>query len=232
MPQRIELGDLLERFGVPTESTGPQDLPLGPLDLAEVGGGRPVILEIGFGMGAATLTMALADPTRTILAVDVHTAGVLRLLRGVSANDLPNVVVAHGDAIELLRLRVPASSLAGIRIYFPDPWPKVRHHKRRMVRPEVVSLLASKLKPGGTLHLATDIASYAHQMLAICSAEPLLRNMFPGPSLQAKNTMLEDDQGAAERSGFAPSRIDRPPTKFDIQGELQGRPSYDMVFQR
>ena len=231
-PQRVELGDLLARYGVPTAIAGPAGHPPGPLDLAEIGGGRPVVLEIGFGMGAATLTMAMADPTCTILAVDVHTPGVLRLLRGLSDHDLSNVVVAHEDAIELIRQRVLPGSLAGIRIFFPDPWPKVRHHKRRMVRPEVVALLADKLMSGGTLHLATDIAGYAHQMLAVCSAEPLLRNMFSGPSRETKNPTLQDSTSSVHSIGFAPGRIIRPATKFEIQGEQQGRPSYDILFQR
>jgi tRNA (guanine-N7-)-methyltransferase len=230
--QRVQLGDLLERYGVPNGLIASPDLPLQPLDLAELGGGRPVVLEIGFGMGAATLTMAMADPTRTILAVDVHTPGVLRLLRGVSAHELSNVVVAHEDAIELIKLRVPSCSLAGIRIFFPDPWPKVRHHKRRMVQPDVVALLAGKLISGGTLHLATDIAGYAHQMLAVCSAEPLLNNMFSDLCIQNCDATLQQDTYSVLRSGFAPGRIDRPATKFEIQGEQQGRPSYDMVFQR
>ena len=128
---------------------------------------RPVVLEIGSGMGETTLAMAQADPDTGIVAVDVHTPGIGALLAGAERASLGNVRVCIGDAVELLD-RLAPGSLAGIRAYFPDPWPKVRHHKRRLVQPAFVHRAAVLLVPGGTLHLATDIAHYADQMLDVC----------------------------------------------------------------
>ena len=133
-------------------------LPDGAVDTSSLFAGRPVALEIGFGLGHATLEMAQVDPGTGIIAVDVHTPGVARLLMAVSDLDLDNVRVVHGDAVELLRERIPPDSLDAIRLFFPDPWPKARHHKRRFVRPDLTALMASRLRHGGVLHTATDWA--------------------------------------------------------------------------
>ena len=155
-------------------------LPDGPLEVSALFGGRPVVLEIGFGLGHATEEMAAADPGTGILAVDVHTPGVARLLLSVERRGLDNVRVVNDDAVDLLRTRVASASLAAIRIFFPDPWPKARHHKRRIVRPDLVALMADRLHPGGVLHCATDWAEYAASMLEVLTAEPLLRNEYDG----------------------------------------------------
>ncbi len=170
---------------------------------------RPVVLEIGSGMGETTLAMAMSDPGTGIVAVDVHTPGIGALLAAAERESLGNVRVCIGDALELMD-RLAPESLAGIRAYFPDPWPKVRHHKRRLVQPAFVHRAAALLVPGGTLHLATDISHYADQMLAVCSAEPLLD---VGP-------------GLVPRPGW------RPVTGYERRGLAAGRPSQDLIATR
>jgi tRNA (guanine-N7-)-methyltransferase len=198
---RIEaVAVLLPRFGVPD----------GPIDLAALFGGRPVALEIGFGLGHATVEMALDDDTVGILAVDVHTPGVARVLQEIDERGLDNVRVVHDDAVDVMRQRIPESSLAAIRVFFPDPWPKAKHHKRRIVRPDLVSLMASRLQPGAVLHCATDWAPYAEAMLDVLSAEPLLVNAY---------------------DEYAP-RLERPMTKFERSGIEQGHEVADLVFRR
>ena len=170
----------------------------------------PTVLEIGSGMGEATLAMAAADQTHGIVAVDVHTPGIGALLAAAERAGLANVRVGVGDAVELME-HLDEGSLAGIRAFFPDPWPKVRHHKRRLVQPAFVRRCAELLVPGGTLHLATDIAGYAEQMLAVCAAEPLL---------------------ADTAEGFQPRPDWRPLTGYERRGIAAGRPSVDLVFAR
>lgn len=164
--QRAEVAGLLQRYGIP---------PLGVLDLPAIFAGLPVAMEIGSGMGEATLAMAAADPTTGVLAVDIHTPGVRRLLLGIHRQDLTHVRVAHEDAVALLARRVAPGSLSEVRIFFPDPWPKKRHHKRRLVAPSVVALMASRLEPGGLLHLATDVPAYADVMRRVTNDEATLR---------------------------------------------------------
>lgn len=160
----------------------------------------PVVLEIGSGMGEATWQLAQDQPETGIVAVDVHTPGIGALLARVEDVGLPNVRVCIGDAVELLRLLAPAS-LAGIRVFFPDPWQKVRHHKRRLVQPAFVHRASELLIPGGTLHLATDWTDYAAAMLAAVAAEPLL--------------------GAAP--DYSPRPDWRPVTKFEARALAAGR---------
>jgi tRNA (guanine-N7-)-methyltransferase len=194
------LGRLLPRFGLPD----------GPIDVDGLFGGRPVALEIGFGLGHATVEMAQADPGVGIVGIDVHTPGVARVLLEVERLGLDNVRVLEDDAVEVLRARCAEASLVAIRIFFPDPWPKARHHKRRIVRPDLVSLMASRLVVGGTLHCATDWAEYAAAMLEVLTDEPLLQNRY---------------------DGYAP-RLDRPLTKFEHAGLAQGHEVADLVFTR
>jgi tRNA (guanine-N7-)-methyltransferase len=170
----------------------------------------PVILEIGSGMGEATLGMAAADPGIGILAVDVHTPGIGALLAGAERAGLVNVRVYVGDALDVMD-RLGPGCLAGIRAFFPDPWPKLRHHKRRLVQPAFVRQAAELLAPGGTLHLATDIPAYAEQMLAVCTDEPLLANTA---------------------DGFRQRPAWRPQTGYERRGLAAGRPSVDLVFER
>lgn len=130
---------------------------------------RPLVLEIGFGMGEATIVMAAAQPELDVVAVDVHPAGVAALLRRIEGAALDNVRVAEGDALDVLRA-LPEASLHEVRLLFPDPWPKARHAKRRLVRPVFADLVATRLAPGGRLHLATDWPAYAAHAVAVLSA--------------------------------------------------------------
>ena len=184
------------------------------VDLAELfGNDRPVVLEIGFGMGEATAQMAAADPDTNILAVDVHTPGQGNLLNLADRSGLTNVRVANGDAIILLREMLTPDSLDGLRVYFPDPWPKKRHHKRRLIQPEFLDLVATRLKPGAIVHCATDWEPYAQQMLEVLSAHP-----------DFENTQAD--------GGFAPRPAFRPLTRFEGQGLDKGHAVNDLLFRR
>lgn len=183
------------------------------LDLEEMFGGLPVVLEIGFGMGEATAQMAAADPGTGILAVDVHTPGQGNLLGLAERNGLSNIRVANGDAIILLREMLAPRSLDGLRVYFPDPWPKKRHHKRRLIQPEFLTLAAQRMKPGAVIHCATDWEPYAEQMLEVLSAHPDFEN-------------TQEDGGYAPRPGF------RPLTRFEGQGLDKGHKVHDLLFRR
>ncbi|MFE0365757.1 tRNA (guanosine(46)-N7)-methyltransferase TrmB [Streptomyces griseoaurantiacus] len=184
------------------------------LDLAELfGNDRPTVLEIGFGMGEATAAMASDDPGTNILAVDVHTPGQGNLLNLAEARGLNNIRVGNGDAIILLREMLPPDSLAGLRVYFPDPWPKKRHHKRRLIQPEFLTLAATRLRPGALVHCATDWEPYAEQMLEVLTAHPGFTNEHPG-------------------GGFAPRPDFRPRTRFEGQGLEKGHVVNDLLFRR
>ena len=175
----------------------------------------PLVLEIGSGMGESTAQMAAAAPEVDHLAVEVFEPGLAQLLMRIETAGLTNLRLLRGDAVELLEAVLAPDSLAGIRIFFPDPWPKRRHHKRRLVQPEVVRLLASRLQPGATLHLATDWADYATQMRDVCDAEPALENT------------------AADRpGGWTPRPATRPVTKFEARADAEGRIVRDLVYRR
>ena len=206
--QRQALERLWPRWGIEIDGVT-------RLDLDALFGGRPVVLEIGFGMGEATAEMAAADPDTGILAADVHTPGQGNLLRLAEQRGLDNVRVANGDAVLLLReMLPPGPALAGVRVFFPDPWPKARHHKRRIIQPEFVELAASRMAPGALLHCATDWEPYAEQMLEVLSASPSLQNAVPG-------------------GGYAPARAaGRPETKFERQGIAKGHVVHDLLFRR
>lgn len=183
------------------------------LDLDEMFGGLPVVLEIGFGMGEATARMAAADPATGILAVDVHTPGQGNLLGLAERAGLSNVRVANGDAIILLREMLPPAALDGLRVYFPDPWPKKRHHKRRLIQPDFLTLAAGRLKPGAVLHCATDWEPYAEQMLDVLTAHP-------------------DFENTRADGGYAPRPAFRPLTRFEGQGLDKGHVVHDLLFRR
>ncbi|WP_237276868.1 tRNA (guanosine(46)-N7)-methyltransferase TrmB [Streptomyces caniscabiei] len=184
------------------------------LDLVELfGNERPVVLEIGFGMGEATARMAAADPETNVLAVDVHTPGQGNLLNLADQGGLSNVRVANGDAIILLREMLTPDSLDGLRVYFPDPWPKKRHHKRRLIQPEFLTLVASRLRPGAVVHCATDWEPYAEQMLDVLTAHP-------------------DFENTRADGGFAPRPAFRPLTRFEGQGLDKGHVVNDLLFRR
>lgn len=200
---RAALTDLWPLYGV----TSP-----GPLDATALfGRAIPLVLEIGSGMGEATVDMAAADPGRGYLAVEIHRPGIANLLHLVHERGLANVRVHNGDALELLRNDLPAGSLDAIHAFFPDPWPKARHHKRRLIEPGRVALLVSRLRPGGVLHCATDSEGYALAMLQTLRANPDLAN---------------------PHDGFAPRPSHRPRTKFERQAIDVGRPIFDIIVQR
>jgi tRNA (guanine-N7-)-methyltransferase len=165
--QQRALIELWPRFGVPDDS--------GPLDLhALFGRARPITLEIGFGNGDHLAARALAAPERNFLGVEVHRPGIGHLLRSAAAENLANLRVAEQDAVVLLRERIAVETLDEVQILFPDPWPKKRHHKRRLIQPEFASLVASRLHHGGRLHVATDWEPYAQQIRVVLDDCPLL----------------------------------------------------------
>jgi tRNA (guanine-N7-)-methyltransferase len=174
----------------------------------------PLIMEIGSGMGESTATLAAAAPDVDHIAVEVYEPGLAQLLMRLEATGTTNVALLRGDAVALLRERVPRASLAGIRIFFPDPWPKRRHRKRRLVQPDFVALAASRLEPGGILHLATDWDDYARQMRAVCDAEPALENL-----------------AADSPEGWTPRPDWRPVTKFEQRALLEGREVRDLMYR-
>ncbi len=171
----------------------------------------PKIIEIGFGMGGATAQIAAAHPENDYLGIEVHTPGVGALMRRLEEESLSNVRIIQHDAVEVMNNMIAAESLDGIHIYFPDPWPKKRHHKRRLVQAPLVSLLASRLRPGGYLHLATDWQEYAEWMLEVLRGEP-----------QLKNTASE----------YAPKPDFRPETKFERRGLDLGHGVWDLLFRK
>ena len=183
----------------------------GALDFERVFGRRaPTILEIGFGMGETTAQIAQAHPENNYLAIEVHTPGVGSLLKRIAEDGLANLRLIQHDAVEVLEHMIAPTALAGAHIFFPDPWPKKRHHKRRLIQPGFVALLASRLAPGACLHAATDWQEYAEQILAVCAAEPTLANTAPG---------------------FAPRPDYRPQTKFETRGLKLGHGVWDLVFR-
>jgi tRNA (guanine-N7-)-methyltransferase len=175
------------------------------------GRSAPLVFEIGFGMGETTIALALAQPERDVIAIDVHTPGAGALLRGLSAEGLTNVRVGVGDALEVLRGMVPYGSLDEIRVFFPDPWPKTKHFKRRLFNAAFATLAAARLKGGGVLHVATDWGPYAEQVVEVIDAEPLLVNEF---------------------DGFAPRPSSRPLTRFEQQGLAKGHEVFDIIAHR
>ena len=202
--QRRAHDTLLPVFGVPYTQT--------PLDLNTVFGRQaPKILEIGFGMGETTALIARSHPENDYLAIEVHTPGVGGLLKLIGENGLRNIRIVQHDATEVLQHMLPPGSLNGVHIFFPDPWPKKRHQKRRLVQPPLIALLASRMASGAYLHLATDWEEYAHQMLQVLGAEPLLANTVEGFSARPES---------------------RPQTKFETRGLRLGHKVCDLVFRK
>jgi len=183
-----------------------------PLDLASTfGRAAPTVLEIGFGMGDATASIAALMPETNFLCCEVHEPGVGALLKRIGEQGLENIRIVQHDAVEVLDQMLAPQSLDGIHVFFPDPWHKLRHHKRRLIQPPLVAKLADRLRPGGYLHCATDWEPYAQQMLQVLGAEPALANT------------------AAD---YAPRPAYRPLTKFENRGIKLGHGVWDLVFTK
>lgn len=177
------------------------------LHFAELFGPTDVVLDIGFGGGEGLIEMAASRPYEAVIGVDVHTSGVANVLVAIAEQGWQHVRVVEADALEFLP-RIPHGSLAGVRLYFPDPWPKNKQRHRRLARPDVVAQLVDRLRIGGTLHVATDMTDYAAQTLTVCAAEPRLRG------------------GVVQRPAW------RPLTRFEQRGLAEGRTPTDLIFER
>lgn len=206
--QAEALERLWPRYGVDLPGSGM------PLDLARLfGAATPVVFEIGFGNGDHLLARAVAEPDRGFLGAEVHRPGVGRLLLLAEKAGITNLRVIDRDAVEVLGGQLPDASLAEVVVYFPDPWHKKRHHKRRLIQPAFVDLVARKLAPGGVLRLATDWEPYAEQMLTVCKGCPALHNR-------------------AADGGYGPRPSSRPVTRFEARGERLGHAVLDLAFER
>jgi len=202
--QARALAELGPRFALPFQST--------PLDVANAFGRvAPCVLEIGFGMGDATIAIAQALPGTDFIGVEVHTPGVGALLKRIGETGATNLRIVQHDAVEVLQQMIVPGSLAGVHVFFPDPWHKKKHNKRRLIQPGFVDALVSRLQAGGYLHCATDWQPYAEQMLQVLSAAPGLVNTA---------------EGYAERPAY------RPLTKFENRGLKLGHGVWDLVFTR
>ncbi len=198
--RQVDFERLMQTWAVAVE--GP------PLDPQAVfGRSGPMVLDIGIGHGEATVALALARPDELVLAADVHTPGIARVLDEIETHGLTNLRVVHDDVLDLLP-RLAPGSLAGIRIFFPDPWPKRRQQHRRIVSPSTVTALVDRLGPGGTLHVATDIEDYAAQVERVCEAEPRLRG------------------------GRVPRPDWRPVTRFELAARAAARTPVDLIYHR
>jgi tRNA (guanine-N7-)-methyltransferase len=198
--QRRALEELFPKYGIPFAA--------GLIDPQQIFGRRaPLVLEIGSGMGETTIEIARSQPATDFIAIEVHGPGVGSLLKQIAAEELSNLRVIRHDAVEVLERMIPDGALSAIHLFFPDPWPKKRHHKRRLVQPAFAALAARKLAIGGYLHAATDWPDYAAQIERVLSAEPLLE--------------------AAQQQNAA-----RPSTKFERRGLGLGHPVRDLLFRR
>jgi tRNA (guanine-N7-)-methyltransferase len=203
--QRTARQQLLSKWGVPYRAE--------PIDFKEIFNREArLVLEIGFGMGETTAQIAMAHPDWNIFGAEVYRAGVGSLLSRIEQHALSNVRIIEHDVVEVLRDMISPESLDAVHIYFPDPWPKKRHHKRRLIQPGFLELLVPKLKTGAVLHLATDWPDYADQMLAVCTGHAQLKNQA--------------------NQGFAPRPDWRPVTKFESRGMRLGNPVADLVFTK
>jgi tRNA (guanine-N7-)-methyltransferase len=199
--------DFIAAYAVSTGATGQNTLQEQPQQ-------HPVVLEIGFGMGEATAHIAALLPQTHFLCCEVHQPGVGALLKRIGEQGLANIRIISHDAVEVIDHMLPLASLDGVHIFFPDPWHKKKHNKRRLLQAPLVAKLAARLKPGGYLHCATDWQPYAEQILEVLSAEPLLENTAP------------------EGDGYAPKPAYRPLTKFENRGIKLGHGVWDVVFRR
>jgi tRNA (guanine-N7-)-methyltransferase len=202
--QQNYYAEMMPKIGIPY---APQQIEL----VTVYGRNAPKILEIGTGMGETTAKIADAHRENDYLGVEVHVPGIGALCKQIAERELTNLRICAHDAVEVVRDMLPEASLDGVHVFFPDPWHKARHNKRRLIQPPFVALLASRLKPGGYFHCATDWEEYAHQMLEVLSAEPTLTN---------------------SSAGFAPRPDYRPLTKFENRGLRLGHGVWDVIFHR
>jgi len=203
--QQRALQDLWPRYGLESDA---------PLDMAAIFGRRaPCTLEIGFGNGDVLLTLAEQQPGCDFIGIEVHRPGVGRLLQQLQARELDNVRVMREDAVQVLKTCLPDNSLDRVLLFFPDPWHKKRHHKRRLVQPGFIELLSRKIRQGGCLHMATDWEDYAGHMLAVLTQSAAFRNCAAG-------------------SDYAPRPDYRPITKFEQRGQRLGHEVWDLLFER
>lgn len=184
-----------------------------PVD-AEAWFGRraPLIVEIGCGTGTSTLAMAQAEPEIDVVAVEVYRRGLAQLLSAIDRNDVTNIRLIRGDAVDVLQDMLVADSLTGVRVFFPDPWPKSRHHKRRLLQPAIVSLIADRLRPGGVFHAATDDAGYAQHIAEVGDNEPRLRRITADAAL--------------------PISVQRPVTKYETKAHHANSDVAELLWER
>lgn len=183
-----------------------------PWNFSEIfGRDADTIVEIGFGMGASLLTMAMQQPEKNFIGIEVHRAGIGSLLADIHDNNISNIRIIPHDAVEVLKQHIPSDSLAGIQIFFPDPWPKKRHHKRRLVQPEFLQVLLPVLGKGAFVHCATDWQEYADHMLEVLEQQTFLQNV-------------------QEAGGFIDRPETRPLTKFEQRGNRLGHGVWDLLF--
>ena len=175
----------------------------------------PLVCEIGCGTGTSTLAMAQAEPDIDVIAVEVYRRGLAQLLSAIDRAGVTNIRLIRGDAVDVLENLLEPASLTGVRVFFPDPWPKARHHKRRLLQPETVALIADRLRPGGVLHAATDHAGYAEQIAEVGDAEPLLRRIASGPETSA-----------------LPISVHRPITKYETKARQAGSAVTEFLWVR
>ncbi|WP_063126019.1 tRNA (guanosine(46)-N7)-methyltransferase TrmB [Nocardia fusca] len=183
-----------------------------PLD-AEAWFGRsaPLVIEIGCGTGTATAAMALAEPHLNLIGIEVYQPGLAQLVQRIEREEIGNIRLLRGDAVDVLENMIAPGSLTGVRVFFPDPWPKARHHKRRLLQPATLALIADRLRPGGILHVATDHAGYAEHIAEVGAAEPLLIGWNGAVG----------GAGTAQRD-TAPIGFERPVTKFESKAHTAG----------
>lgn len=203
--QKTALDTLWPRYGLETRPD--QDL------LRTLGCPNELVVEIGFGNGDALLELAGSQPDTCFIGIDVHPPGIGRLLAGIEQHRLANVRVMRGDALDIFELSIPEACLARINIWFPDPWPKKKHRKRRLVQAANLARLVRRLRPGGILHLATDWEDYAQQMLEVTGAQPALRNLEPD-------------------GGYCRAPTDRPVTRFESRGRRLGHGVWELMLER
>lgn len=185
------------------------------LDLDKVFGrsNAPLTVEIGFGMGKSLVEMASKAPERNFIGIEVHTPGIGACLADIREHNISNLRVVHHDAVEVFNSMIPDDSVDTLQLYFPDPWHKARHHKRRIVKPEFLDMIMPKLRQGGVIHMATDWENYAEQMLEVLSADSRIEN------LSADNT-------------YVPRPDFRPLTKFELRGQRLGHGVWDLMFRK